>query len=256
MHDPMVVAFEFPRPWPSRDRASDARPGQRRWQARHYHDCASYGCEQEHAGQRFFPWWRPGSYRSTWRIAGRGWYWPALVTVWHVEPGGRDSGDVCRHYVRTRQPDGTYTSRTTSAWRWHVHHWRITVPALQAARRRLLTRCTWCGGRSRPRDVVNVSHQWDGERGPWWRGERGLYHVDCSEYEHARMMCVCDTPRTGGSGYGRCVGCGKFAGGDRSPSVLERRRLLAAVPRGSRDPAVLARVRELAGLAEVAGTPA
>ena len=61
MHDPMVVAFEIRRPWPERQ----ARPfGKTRWRFR-------------------------GAF---WNIAGRGLYWPGLVTIWHVEPEGRDSG--------------------------------------------------------------------------------------------------------------------------------------------------------------------
>jgi hypothetical protein len=251
VHDPMVVAFEIRRPWPRRSKIHDAKPGRRRWVIRYHHDCTRYGCEEKHAGQRFFPWWRPSSYSSTWVLAGKGWYWPALITVWHVEPGGRDSGEVCRHHVCEQQPDGTYKTRAVNGWRWHVHHWRIKVSPLQELRRALLTRCEWCGGPSRKNDRVNVSHQWHGEnRGPWWRGARGLYHHDCSSYEHAHRSCACDDPIVEhGRLFGTCLLCGKHAAGKLDPSMLERRRLLAAVPRGHRDPAVWEQVKQLADAA-------
>jgi hypothetical protein len=250
VHDPMVVAFEIRRPWPRRDRSHDARPGQRRWEVRYHHDCSRYGCAEKHAGQSFFPWWSPGSYSPFWVLAGRGWYWPDMITVWHVEPGGHDSGEVCRHYVRTRQPDGTYQTRWLRGWRWHIHHWRIKVGPLQTLRRTLLTRCEWCGGSSRKGDRVNVSHQWDGKRGPWWRGERGLYHLDCSSVEHAHRSCTCDTPLVERGGqFGKCQRCGRHAAGKPDPSVLQRRRLLATVPRGVRDPKVWEQVKQLADAA-------
>jgi len=103
-----------------------------------------------------------------WTVAGHGLYWPSLITVWHREPGGNDSGEVC----------------SRSSWIWHVHHWKIQVHPLQDLRRRLLTRCEECGRKGRP----NVSHQWDREPGHWWRGERGLYHRECSSLIELRRI--------------------------------------------------------------------
>lgn len=157
---------------------------------------------------------------SFWTIAGHGLYWPDLVTVWHREPGGRDALTVCRH---GRIP-----------WQLHVHHWRIQVPPLQALRRRLLTRCEWCGGRSRKRDVVNHSQTWDGLRSPWWRGERGLFHSDCSSIEQAHRACVCEDPLTDHSDYGRCVLCCGYRGYGRSAEHLAQLRVLKAIPAGQR----------------------
>lgn len=137
MHDPLTVAFEIRRPWPRANR---------------------YRTEQAaRTGER----WRVGG--PFWVLAGRGLYWPALITVWHHDPSGYDD-TTCR---RTR-------------WRLHVHHWRIQVPPLQQLRRRLLTRCARCGGRSVKGNPVNISHQWDGPRGRWWQGEPGLFHHGCS----------------------------------------------------------------------------
>ena len=146
MHDPMVVAFEIRRPWPERQ----ARPfGKTRWRFR-------------------------GAF---WNIAGRGLYWPGLVTIWHVEPEGRDSGTVCKY----------------RSHKWHVHHWRIQVHPFQNLRRWALTRCEWCGGRSRDGDRVNISKQWDRDRGHWWRGERGLFHQGCTSIHEVHYAVLENT---------------------------------------------------------------
>lgn len=136
MHDPKVIAFDIRRPWPQ---VRKVPKGDRR-------------------GNRPFSW----PFAS---FAGRELYWPAIITVWHVEPGGADALTVCDD---------------RSLWQWHVHHWRIQVQPLQHLRRSLLTRCVHCGGRSVKGNQVNVSHSWHGERAPWWRGEVGLYHHACS----------------------------------------------------------------------------
>lgn len=174
MHDPMTVAFEIRRPWPSRSSLPAAGSGDVRWRIRlhhsHHDDCAPNGCTGNP-----FPWWKPRSYSSFWRLAGRDFYWPPMVTVWHVEPGGADGLSVCGY---RRDADGK--KRYTKAWHWHVHHWRLRFPPLQHLRRWLLTRCAGCGGKSRKGRMVNVSLSWDGPRGHWWQGEPGLYHVECT----------------------------------------------------------------------------
>lgn len=165
MHDPLVVAFDIRRPWPRRDHSHDAKPGEPRWRARY---------------QRA-TWRKPWrGWMAFWTVAGRGFYWPSFITVWHQEPGGHDALTICR--TRTQRPDGTWTY--TKGWRWHVRHWRIQVSPLQNLRRRLLTKCEECGRKGGP----NISHQWDGERGPWWRGERGLFHRECSSLIHLRRQ--------------------------------------------------------------------
>ncbi|MGJ3223777.1 hypothetical protein ACQEUV_33135 [Micromonospora aurantiaca (nom. illeg.)] len=253
MHDPLVVAFEIRRPWPERSRLYDAKPGAPRWRIRLHHTCGSWcGSDRaKHEASNPFPWWRPASYPPFWTLAGRGWYWPSLITIWHVEPGGHDSGEVCRHYERVQQPDGTWTSRMLRGWRWHVHHWRIQVRPVQHLRRRLLTRCAWCGGRSRKGDAVNVSNGGGRERGPWWRGERHLMHVDCSAIQRARRMCLCMAPLCSaadsqGRPYGLCVGCGHRRQFGATAALLARMRMLTAIPAGQRDPATYARVCDMA----------
>lgn len=253
MHDPLTVAFEIRRPWPRRDRLYDSvrphRPDRTfpRWRFKLRHECSACTAEEraEHAGRRFFPWWRPSSWSPFWTIAGRGWYWPSLITVWHREPRGHDSGEICRHYVRALGADGKWSSRILHGWRWHVHHWKIQVHSLQALRRWALTRCEWCGGRSHGGDRVNISHQWEGPRGRWWRGEPGLYHLDCSSISAAHAACTCGDPLTDYDGYGHCARCGKFrAFGRRSVNVTTD-LILAGIPKGHRDPEVYATVRHI-----------
>jgi hypothetical protein len=144
-------------------------------------------------------------------------YWPALITVWHREPRGADALSVCKHGTR---------------WRWHVHHWRLQVPPLQHLRRFLLTRCAWCGGKSRKGDMVNVSHSWDGPTGRWWQGEPGLYHSDCSSVMSAHRKCFCADPLLSYDDHGRCAFCGRFRSYRQVPDEADR--LLASLPKGGR----------------------
>ena len=217
MHDPLVVAFEIRRPWPKRARYQDAKPVPE--------------------GKRPKPRWDLSLPFFT--VFGKGWYFPSLITIWHNEPGGRDSGEVCKHHHRARDANGDWQWVFHKAWRFHVHHWKIQVHPLQHLRRWLLTRCEWCGGPSRNGDPVNVSHQWGSERGPWWRGARGVFHMDCSSVERAHKRCVCWFAELDHEGYGKCARCGLFRAFGDSPDPNEPTRLLKSLPFKSRIPADL-----------------
>lgn len=173
---------------------------------------------------------RPWPKRVNW--SHRRYHWPAMVTVWHREPKGHDSGTICRHVDKTQGRDGTWRYRKNWRWYLHVHHWKIQIHALQKLRRYLLTRCAWCGGPSRDGDWVNVSHQWDGPRARWWQGERDLYHMGCSSVAEAHRLCLCADPGLSQGDYGRCVFCGKFRAWRQQPDEADR--ILAALPAGSR----------------------
>ena len=234
MHDPKAVAHSIKRPWPNL--RSGFRPDpERRWAARY----------------SWAKWYdlRPRVFMSFWTLAGHSVYWPDLITIWHNEPGGHDFGEVCR--ARKQRPDGSWYY--THGWRWHAHHWSFQIHPWQHFRRWAFTRCEWCGGHSRKGDWVNISHQWDRKRGPWWRGERGLFHHDCSSIERAHHTCTCEVGPwehltfTGGQPYGRCFNCGQFRAFRTEPKPLgdQATRILASIPEGRRDPDKTAQAKAL-----------
>lgn len=220
MHDPLVVAFELRRPWPQRSSLPETEGDKSvRWRVRRHNE---------------LPWWKPSSYSTHWRMAGRDYYWPSLITVWHREPGGRDSGEVCKHYRRWQDEAGEWQWKILHGWRWHAHHWKVQIHPLQAWRRRLLTRCEWCKGRHRHGDPVNMSHSWDSPRGRWWQGEPGLYHRDCSAIATAHRSCSCEDPITEYEGYGQCARCGRHRAFQATSERIARVRELQTIPTGAR----------------------
>lgn len=210
MHDPLVVAFEIRRPWPKRAAYSDAKPVP--------------------DGKRAKPRWRFALPYFT--VAGKAFYFPGLITIWHREPGGADAGTVCKHHHREQGPDGKWRYVFHHAWKFHIRHWQIQVRPWQDFRRWAFTRCEWCGGRSRKNNAVNVSHQWDRSPSAWWRGERGLFHMDCSSVYRCHNMCLCTDPLFDYDGYGRCALCGKWRA--YKADIDDAHRALAALPVGSR----------------------
>lgn len=213
MHDPLVVAFEIRRPWPQHHRQTPSGPQ-----------------------------WKFGL-TPFWSIAGMGLYFPTMITIWHREPGGRDSGEVCKHHSRYQDHKGDWQWKFHHGWRFHVHHWKIQVTPLQRLRRRLLTQCAWCQGRHHRRDPVCIRHGWDPPRARWWMGERGLYHQDCSMIASAHRTCVCADPirvtsTTESARWGTCRTCGKNAPYGRTPEQMDVVRRFAVIPEGHRDPEV------------------
>lgn len=85
--------------------------------------------------------------------------WLSLVTVWHVEPGNRDT-----------RPHPCGSTR----WRWHVHHWRLQVVPLQRIVH-WFVRCDGCGRR------MGRSPRF----GQWGGGKR-VWHMDCFLRQHAK----------------------------------------------------------------------
>jgi len=165
MHDPLVVAHEIPSPIPRRKRWEDKARIARRWGfARRRRTNAA------NLGQPTYRWWRPHGWVLY--LAGRAYGLRNAITVWHVEPRGRDTFDVCKRGSR---------------WKWHVHHWRIQFHYERRLRRFLLERCVLCGRRF-PWGYAPVSHQWDGPRARWRDGVvRRAYHHECSALVHTRQ---------------------------------------------------------------------
>ena len=101
----------------------------------------------------------------------RRFYFPSVVTIWHREPGNRDSGEVCKHWAN---------GKPLRSWRWHVWHWHVQIHLVQALRRWLLERCELCGRRY-PWNYSPISHQWDAPGSRWFAGiQRRGYHHECS----------------------------------------------------------------------------
>ena len=185
MHDPMVVAFEIRRPFPRRH-PRKVREGQPRWELK---------VRRKHAKDdpRWNPkrWWNP-RYWSPFQVAfGREWYFPSLVTVWHVEPKGHDSGTICKHWNRWQDDTGEWHAKSINRWRWHFWHWHIQIPPVQTVKRFLFERCIECDRRF-PWNYSPVSHQWDHDRPKWFRINKLAYHHECSSLVHARRTIGTD----------------------------------------------------------------
>lgn len=161
MHSPEVLAFSIVRPWPTihkkpigRNNPKWALPIRRRADGSLFTSRFAY-------------------------FNGAELYWPSIIDIWHMEPGGADSLTVCQNKI--------YDSKTgkfkkfTRRWRWHFWHWKITPVFLYGWRRYLFTRCAECGGPSRKGNVVNHSDAgWGGgPKVPLWCGEVHLYHAEC-----------------------------------------------------------------------------
>lgn len=172
MHDPMVVAFDMKLPIPKRVKWHDAKPGDQRWMLR-----VSRRTNPENLGERVHRWWRPNGYQLV--LAGRAFGLLGLGTVWHVEPNGHDSGEVCKHWRRWQDDAGEWHSKYLNRWKWHVWHWHIQWFLGGHLRRVLFERCIECG-RGFPWGYSPISHQWDSPRSRWFRIQRSAYHHECS----------------------------------------------------------------------------
>lgn len=205
MHDPMVVAHEIPMPFPVRKSWRENYRSTRRWGF--YRDRRTNAAN---LGEPVYRWWRPCGWHL--RLAGREYALARFATVWHVEPGGRDMGEVCKHgrradsmprwraritpwlkYIPERStPEDPAAGRAwivDNGWKYHVHHWRIQVHVLGRLKRFLFERCISCGHRF-PWGYAPVSHQWEGPKTPWFRITKSAYHHQCSSlvsYERATV---------------------------------------------------------------------
>lgn len=172
MHDPMVLVFSIRRPWPR----------VRMMKKRHPRTTGAWFGAQ--------PWWRKALHwvsRSHWRIGRVELYWPSIIDVWHIEPGGRDALEVCRQRITVDQylaswrlrldPRVKHRSVTQAAadeaalgyrewivdnrWRWHLHHWSVRFIPWRTFSRWARSRCAHCGRRFRWGEAP-TSHSWYG----------------------------------------------------------------------------------------------
>jgi hypothetical protein len=63
--------------------------------------------------------------------------------------------------------------------RWHVHHWKIQVPAISKFKRWAFSRCCKCGKGFKWGYVVTTNN-WHGTGPLWFRSEQSVYHGDCN----------------------------------------------------------------------------
>lgn len=83
---------------------------------------------------------------------------------------------------------------------------------------------TWCADDPAHRDGAF----------PWWQGERGLFHSDCSSIKSAHAVCTCDVPVLDGGDHGRCAVCDRFRPFGYTEANLARARDLQTIPHGGR----------------------
>lgn len=143
MHDPWVVVFEIRRPWPQRSKGFSVHRG-RRWKF-------------------------SGAF---WTLAGRTFYWPDWVTVWHVEPKGADSGTVCKGMGGS----GLSWRNLKFAVR-HWHHLKIHVQPYRRVKRWLFDHCAECGYR----------FLWKSDRCGYMSSDK-VYHGSCMALRQARSQ--------------------------------------------------------------------
>lgn len=150
------------------------------------------------------------------RESGR-WHWPPIIDIWHIDPTG-DHGPPCA---------------AGPHWRWHIHHWRVRIVPLIHLRRRLLTRCAWCGDRGTKTDPVNHVNM-EPRKTRWWQGEPGHFHADCIAIDTAHSTCLCREPDLDYGDHGQCRICRRSRSFGATEEYLRRARELAAVPHGQR----------------------
>ena len=181
MHDPMVVVCDIVLPIPVRKWLATRGP---RWCVKRMRRS-----NPENLGEPVYPWWRPAGWETV--IAGTRIGLYQLGTIWHNEPRGADSGDICKNFDRL--PDGRI-GRSLNAWRWHVHHWSIQIHPLQTVRRWLFDRCAECGHRF-PFGYSPVTFSWDPQRPPWWKflePHGQLLHARCASLRSAQDNSTTD----------------------------------------------------------------
>lgn len=148
MHNPEVVVFDLHVPIPHWWAAYKNEP---RWGVRRR--------RYTNDNKPIYPWWRP----AAWIVCAAGCHgrWYTVVTVWHNEPGGADSGAVCK---------GMGGSELT--WHnlvWAVRHWchiSFQVHPVQQVKH-YFDRCDECHQRMRRSTRIGVSwygaavvHEW------------------------------------------------------------------------------------------------
>ena len=165
MHDPDVVVFDLHAPIPYLARKwckNLPRTGIRRRRR----------TNSENLGEPVYPWYRPEGYDVT--VIDNSVKLLELATVWHSEPGGADSGQVCG-----RLPSGSDFTWAKLRWSWaHREHIRIQWQLGRSWWRWYVQRCDDYGQRFRRREA---------RFGTGWDSGKVMHHA-CSSVRHLRRQ--------------------------------------------------------------------
>lgn len=66
--------------------------------------------------------------------------------------------------------------------RWHFWHWRFQIHPLQTFKRWAFSRCCGCKKRF-AWGYSPIAHSWSGSGPRWFRGEKSVFHFECSNLE-------------------------------------------------------------------------
>lgn len=166
------------------------------------------------------PFRKPSKYHS------KGYWRPALITIWHVDPEKDGTDNSCdwfgSRWIWTRKAgwlpadqdwfDGlssegqgivrVMVARTRQRpWykhpKYHIQHWRVQIHPLQDLKRFLFTRCAGCG-KHFSFGYSPISHQWDAPGPRWFKSEPKLYHDKCDQLVNQKTANAkgdpCSTP--------------------------------------------------------------
>lgn len=224
MHDPMHVVFDVLRPWPHR--AREARPRRDDGDPLYRHRqvgpinvrAARFRCPHCDDGRVKDP---PPSYHDElwpgaecpdclgrgytrvslrgrlpylsmhfWRLGRREWYFPAVVTVWHVDPETDGTDSSCRNRYKRWHAEARADGDSLRAWwwwkvmahydKWHLHHWSLQFRPWQDFNRWAWSRCATCGGLFAWGEAP-VSDSWGGDGPRWRKPEQHKHHMRCRE---------------------------------------------------------------------------
>ncbi len=111
--------------------------------------------------------------------AGAFCFLPGYHTNGHTDtPGERE-----RHFMDTICGIARGILRDRRPWyrhpRWHFWHWEFQIHHIQQFKRWAFSRCAGYGKRF-SWGYSPVSFQWESVGPRWFRGERGVFHSDCS----------------------------------------------------------------------------
>lgn len=199
----MTVAFTIRRPWPKLSHLPVATGV--RWDFGRMKPSPGSPLDEEskRSGVNPFPWWRPSSWSPFCVLAGRSFWWPDLVTVWHVDPERFGDDDSCKiahrvhraiyqkrfekeweeseaWHLRYRVLHETPWRDRFFPWRMHFWHWKIQFQPVLSFKRWAFSRCSKCGGRFRYGESP-VSGSWYGVGPRWFRSEENTWHMRCDD---------------------------------------------------------------------------